>query len=81
VFARVVALLLAVMMMTGAAAQASALANPASEVDDAPYVVVPIAPEPVAVAIPERRAPARIEAPWAPACGRIHALVIFRPPR
>ena len=80
-FARVVALLLAVMMMTGAAAQASAMADPASEVDDAPDLVMPIPPEPVAVAAPESRAPVRIEAPLSPACGRMHALVIFRPPR
>jgi len=80
-FARVIALLLAVMMMTAAAAQVYAQADTASEVDDAPDLMMPATPVPIAVAAPEGRDPARIEAPLSPACGRMHAVLVFRPPR
>jgi len=81
VFARVIALLLAVMMMTGSAVQVYAQADTASEVDDAPALLVPTAPVPLAVVAQEGRAPARIEAPLAPVSGRMHAVLVFRPPR
>jgi len=80
-FARVIALLLAVMMMTGCAAQVYAQADTASEIDDAPGLVTPIAPAPMPVAAPEGREPVRIEAPLSPVCGRTHAVLVFRPPR
>ena len=77
---RIVALLLTVMMMTGTAAQVYAQADVAGAVDDTPDLVMVRAPEPVAIARPDHRPSAPIEAPLA-APGRPHAVTIFRPPR
>ena len=82
--ARVLALLLAVLVMVGAAAQAYAQPGPGdstSVIDDAPDAVLPVAPAPVVVATPERPAAARAVPLPARVFGRIHAVVIFRPPR
>jgi hypothetical protein len=78
---RLLALLLAVMMMTGTAAQVCASPDVAGAVDDAPDLVMPSLPEPVAVARPEHRPVVPIEAPPERAPGRTHAVLIFRPPR
>jgi len=81
VFVRVIALLLAVMMMTGARGQVWASPDVTSVVDDAPDRDVPVQPASVAVPLPERREPVCIEAPRSPARGRLHAVFVFRPPR
>jgi hypothetical protein len=82
VLARVLALLFAViMMMTAVAAHVCASPDVSSEVDDPPDLDSPILPAPVAVPRPDRREPVRIEAPRAFARGRLHAVVVFRPPR
>jgi hypothetical protein len=78
---RVLAWLLAVLMMTGTAAQVCASPDTAASIDDAPDLVMPATPEPVAVARPVYRPVAQIEAPRAPSLGRMHAVLIFRPPR
>lgn len=80
---RLIALLLAVMMMTGMAAElrASGPAVAAIALDDAPDLVMPSMPEPVAVVAPDHRPPVQIEAPDGPWPGRTHAVMIFRPPR
>ncbi len=77
---RVIALLLAVMMMTGARAQVWASPDVTSVVDDAPDEghALPVS---VAVPLPERRELVCIEAPGSPARGRLHAVFVFRPPR
>jgi hypothetical protein len=78
---RLLALLLTVVMMTGAAAQA-AWASPEvpMAIDDAPDVGTPLLPEPVVVSTPDR-AQARPHAHPLPAPGRRHAALVFRPPR
>lgn len=82
---RIVALLLAFIMLTGVMAgtaselRAADLAGAVAS-DDAPDVVVPSLAEPVAIARPDHRPVASIEAPAEPA-GRSHAVRIFRPPR
>jgi len=83
VLVRIITLLLAVMMMTGAAGQvgASPGATSAVCVDDTPALDTPVLPEPVTVPLPDRQDPVCIEAPSAPAVGRMHAVLIFRPPR
>ena len=85
---RLIALLLAIVMMTGAAAQVAG-ASPdvtgvvAGAIDDAPGLDPPIVPEAVAVAmpVPDTEAPVVIEAPPSIASGRMHAVLVFRPPR
>jgi hypothetical protein len=82
---RIVALLLAIVVMVGTATElrgSDAMADVAGAVagDDAPDVVVPSLAEPVALARPDHRPIASIEAPAEPA-GRSHAVLIFRPPR
>jgi hypothetical protein len=78
---RVIVLLLAVVMMTGATAQvACASPDVMTAVDDAPDLGTPIVPDPAVIPVPERRMPVRIEA-LPPAHGRMHALLVFRPPR
>jgi len=78
---RLIALLLAVMMMTGTATQVCASPEVAGAIDDAPDVVTPVLPEPVAVARPDHRPAIQIEAPRSSSLGRSHAVMIFRPPR
>jgi hypothetical protein len=79
---RVIVLLLAVIMMTGTAVQvATASPDVASEIDDAPDVGAPVMQAHVAVPVPGCRGPIRIEAPPASARGRMHAVLVFRPPR
>ena len=81
----IVLLLAAVMaigMMTGAMTQA-ACASPdvVSAVDPASDVDTPVVPEPAVMSAPEPQRPVRIEATQAPALGRMHAVLVFRPPR
>lgn len=78
---RLIALLLAVMMMTGTAAEVHAAPGIVVMIDDAPDQDLPSLPEPVDAARPDHRPPILIEAPRAPAPGRTHAVMIFRPPR
>ncbi len=78
---RLIALLLAVMMMTGTAAEVHAAPGIVVMIDDAPDLDLPNLPAPVAVSRPDHRPPISIEAPLAPAPGRMHAVMIFRPPR
>ena len=82
---RLIAWLLAVIMMTAAAAQVCASQDVAgagaAASDDAPDVVMSAIPEPVAVARPEHRPIVQIEAPPERSLGRVHAVLIFRPPR
>lgn len=77
-----IVLLLAAVMMTGAMTQA-ACASPdvVSAVDPASDVDTPVVPEPAVMSAPEPLRPVRIEAPQAPAPGRMHAVLVFRPPR
>lgn len=83
---RVIVLLLAAIMaigmMTGAMTQ-TACATPgvACMVDPAFDVDTPVVPEPTVMSAPLHRVPVRIEAPQAPAHGRMHAVLVFRPPR
>jgi len=81
VFVRVIALVLSVMMMTGAREQVCASPDVTSAVDDAPDLDTAVLPAPVDVPLPDRRSPVCVEAPLARACGRMHAVLVFRPPR
>jgi len=82
VIARVIALLLAVIMTVGATAQVCASPGaPTSVIDDAPDVVLPVAPAPVVVVAAERPVQAQVVQLPDRVFGRIHAVVIFRPPR
>jgi len=78
---RVIALLLSVMMMTGAVGQVCASPDVTSAVDDAPDLDTPALPAPAVAPLPDLREPVSIEAPPACACGRMHAVLVFRPPR
>lgn len=76
---RIVALLLAIVMMAGCAAQLCDGPDVISVVDDVPDMVAPRLAG-VELARPDHRPATAIEAPLAPA-GRAHAVLIFRPPR
>lgn len=79
---RILALLLAVLMMTGAAAQVHASPDVTSEIDDAPEDLdTPIVPAVVVVPRPGLRTPVSIEAPRSLGRGRLLAVFVFRPPR
>ena len=82
---RVIALLLAVVMMTGAATQVCASPDVTGAVDavddDAPGPDPAVLPEPVAVPLPDLGEPVDRCAPRPAAPGRIHAVFVFRPPR
>ena len=77
-----IVLLLAAVIMTGAMTQA-AFASPdvVSAVDPASDVDTPVVPEPAVMSAPVPQRPVRIEATQAPALGRMHAVLVFRPPR
>ena len=79
---RVIVLLLAVILMTGTVAQ-TACASPdvVSAVEPAPDVDTPVMPEPALMPEPAGRGPDRSEVPSAPTRGRMHAVLVFRPPR
>ncbi|HZJ66999.1 MAG TPA: hypothetical protein VFD36_26015 [Kofleriaceae bacterium] len=79
---RVIVLLLAAVIMTGAMTQ-GACASPdvVSAVDPASDVDTPVVPEPAVMSAPVPQRPVRIEATQAPALGRMHAVLVFRPPR
>jgi len=81
VLVRILALWLAVMMMTGAAAQVWASPDVTSEIDDAPDLDTPDLPAPVPAPLPGLREPVSIEAPRSLGRGRLLALFVFRPPR
>jgi hypothetical protein len=80
VIVQMIALLLAVLMMTGGTAQVCASPEVTSLVDDAPELDAPILPARV-TAPPVLREPVCIEAPRCLARGRTHAVFVFRPPR
>jgi hypothetical protein len=79
---RVIVLLLAVTLMTGTMVQ-TACASPdvVSAVEPAPDVDPPIMPDLALMPEPGGRAPDRSEVPTAPTRGRMHAVLVFRPPR
>jgi hypothetical protein len=81
VLVRLVVLVLAVLMMTGSAAQAYASPDDTGIVDDAPTLDPPILPVQVTAPLPELPARIQLCAPPSPASGRRHAVVVFRPPR
>ena len=81
----IVLLLAAIMtigMMTGAMTQ-SACASPdvVGAVDPAADVDTPVVPEPAVMPAPAPRRPVCIEAPQVSTRGRMHAVLVFRPPR
>jgi hypothetical protein len=79
---RLIALLLAVMMMTGTAAEVCAASDIIVAIDDAPDLDMPNLLEPSELARPDHRSPIQSSsAPGASALGRMHAVMIFRPPR
>jgi hypothetical protein len=79
---RVIVLLLAVVMMAGIAGQAaSASPDAISAVDETPDVDTPVVVESAVVQIPERQPPMRVDGPAVPTHGRMHAVLVFRPPR
>jgi hypothetical protein len=93
VLVRVVAWLLAVVIVTGTAARAHASLDAAGDVGYAAASVdgldgldgldgmMPHGADPVAVATPDGPDPVRIEASRSLTRGRMHAVLIFRPPR
>jgi hypothetical protein len=81
VVVRILALLLAVLMMTGAAAQVCASPDVVSQIDDAPDLETPVVPAVVVVPRPGLRTPISIEAPRSLGRGRLLAVFVFRPPR
>jgi hypothetical protein len=82
VLVRVIALLLAVMMMTGAATQVCASPDVTSAVDDDfQSLDTPILPAPIVVPRPDRAQPVSACAPGTAVHGRRHAVLVFRPPR
>jgi hypothetical protein len=82
VIVRVIAVLLAVLMMTGAATQVWAAPDVASAIDDdAPALDPAVVPEPVAVPMLDRQEPIGVCAPRRAPTGRLHAVFVFRPPR
>jgi len=82
-FVRIITLLLAVMMMMGSAGQVctSSGAPSAVCVDDTLDLDTPVLPAPVTVPLPSCQEPVCIEAFPACAGGRMHAVLVFRPPR
>lgn len=79
---RIIVLVLAVLMMTGAAGQAvEASPEVASLIDDAPNQDPPILPVQVMVPLLDLQAPIRTCAPRSRSRGRMHAVFVFRPPR
>jgi hypothetical protein len=81
VLVRIVVLLLAVMMMTGRVAEVWASPDVTSVVDDTPSVDPPVRPAEVTILVLEPRLPACISAPPLHSTGRMHAVLVFRPPR
>jgi hypothetical protein len=78
----VIALLLAVLMMTGGLAQViSASPDVAAAIDDAADVDVAMVTEPATVMPPQHRTTADVAVPPSPAHGRRYAVRVFRPPR
>jgi hypothetical protein len=79
---RAIVLLLAVLMWAGVAGHvASASPDVICAVDDVPDVDAPALVE-SAVMLPSERPPAiRVDAPRASTRGRMHAVLVFRPPR
>lgn len=94
VLVRIFAWLLAILVVTGSAARAQASFEASLDVPGAVADgtegfdgfegmegTLPRAPEPVTVAAPPRPEPVSVAVPRAPAHGRMHAVLIFRPPR
>ena len=79
---RVIVLLLAVILMTGTVVQtASASPDVATAVEPVPDVDTPVMAESALMTEPGDRGPDRSEVPRAPTRGRMHAVLVFRPPR
>jgi len=79
---RLIILLLAIALAMGATAQGvCAMPDVVSAVDDAPDGDTPVVPELTAAPAPEHCAAMRVELPQEPARGRLHQILVFRPPR
>ncbi|HET7502347.1 MAG TPA: hypothetical protein VFK02_15115 [Kofleriaceae bacterium] len=78
-----ITLVLAVVMMTAAVTQVCASPVVASAVDDAPDVepALPASSQPVVLPEPDCREQVIPCVPDAPPAGRLHAVLVFRPPR
>jgi hypothetical protein len=69
-------------MWAGVAGQvASASPDVICAVDDAPDVDTPALVESAVTLVPERQPPIHVAGPSAPPLGRMHAVLVFRPPR
>ena len=79
---RVIVLLLAVILVTGTVVQ-TACASPdaVTAVEPVPDVDPPVMPDAALMPAPSGRGPDRSEVPTAPTSGRMHAVLVFRPPR
>ena len=83
---RVITLLLAVIVMTGAATSVSADLAPADDItsvdgDASADPVVAVVPADQLAAVPPRPISRFVSVPSTPEVGRMHAVSIFRPPR
>jgi hypothetical protein len=81
VLVRILALLLAVMMMTGTVAEVWASPDVTSVVDDTPDIDSPVPLAEVAPPMLEPRLSTCTSAPLLHSTGRMHAVLVFRPPR
>ncbi|TMQ04168.1 MAG: hypothetical protein E6J90_52110 [Deltaproteobacteria bacterium] len=82
-YLRVLAILLAIVMAAGATVPtASAASDVAALIDDgAPDPDLAVAVVPVVLVVPARCELGQIVAPRVDPCGRLHQVVVFRPPR
>jgi hypothetical protein len=79
---RAIVLLLAVLMLTGVVGQvASASPDAVCAVDNVPDVDTPALVESAVTLVPERQPPIHVAGTSAPPLGRMHAVLVFRPPR
>jgi hypothetical protein len=79
---RAIVLLLAVLMLTGLAGQvASASPDAVCAVDDVPDVDAPAFVESAVTLALEHQPPIGVDEPHASTRGRMHAVLVFRPPR
>jgi hypothetical protein len=76
---RVILVLLAVLLYAGQVASASP--DVICAVDEAPDVDTPALVESAVTLVPERQPPIRVAGTSAPPLGRMHAVLVFRPPR
>lgn len=81
VLVRLIALLLTVMMMTGGVEHALGSPDSMTAIDDASELDAPVVPVQVTVVAIHPREPFGPNAAAPPEVGRIHAALVFRPPR